>query len=583
MGLILMMASVLTAVPVPIERNVVESGAVGDGVTDNTAVFQRVMDEAAAAGGGIVRVPTGQYRINGNLVIPGGVTLQGTFVVPPTDQREGRPNLDGSVLMAYAGRGSREGEPFIRLQGSMATIAGFMITYPEWRQDQVPPVPYPPTILAKDNANVGILDCCLLNSYEGIVLDGAARFLVRNVHGYPSFRGLYVDACYDIGRVENCHFWPFGVVYEPTNPLCEWVNTNGVAFEFARTDWQYVTNTFCFGYGVGYKFSTSEVGSCNGNFLGIGADSCERAVLVDTAPGTIDLLITNGEFVGRWSSKTAVCLEIVNKTTQRVSLANCAFWGPIDRCIWMTAPEAQLNVTATNFMQWDVAGIGSPAVVLDGGKAIFQGNSFQREGVHIRVDEKVHSAIIMGNQADSGVRVENHAGKRTQLIGNEVDPLEWTKDRLRHYRVRIGEKGDSRYVEQWHRPDGDSAWGKGIGQRWTSAESVLTLPVLPGKKYTMSLEIAVHPGAVDETSGVYLGDERLASFPTDAGTHTVEVAIPAQKEDRVRLTIRTKGWVPAQVTPGNTDTRTLGVGVSSLEMRTASRAPEVIFDANRGE
>ncbi len=29
---------------------------------------------------------------------------------------------------------------------------------------------------------------------------------------------------------------------------------NGEAFIFARSDWQYVLNTFCFGYNVGYKF-----------------------------------------------------------------------------------------------------------------------------------------------------------------------------------------------------------------------------------------------------------------------------------------------------------------------------------------
>ena len=71
---------------------------------------------------------------------------------------------------------------------------------------------------------------------------------------------------------------------------------NGEAFIFGRTDWQYVLNTFCFGYHVGYKFVESKAGVCNGNFLGIGADDCQRAVLVEqSAP--MGLLITNGEFV----------------------------------------------------------------------------------------------------------------------------------------------------------------------------------------------------------------------------------------------------------------------------------------------
>lgn len=35
---------------------------------------------------------------------------------------------------------------------------------------------------------------------------------------------------------------------------------------------EYVLNTFAFGYAVGYRFIKSPQGSCNGNFVGIGAD-----------------------------------------------------------------------------------------------------------------------------------------------------------------------------------------------------------------------------------------------------------------------------------------------------------------------
>ena len=35
---------------------------------------------------------------------------------------------------------------------------------------------------------------------------------------------------------------------------------NGEAFIFGRTDWQYVLNTFCFGYNVGYKFIKTKAG-----------------------------------------------------------------------------------------------------------------------------------------------------------------------------------------------------------------------------------------------------------------------------------------------------------------------------------
>ncbi|MCX8107646.1 MAG: glycoside hydrolase family 55 protein, partial [Verrucomicrobiae bacterium] len=322
--------------------NVVSLGAVGDGLTDFSAVFQAALDTAGRAGGGIVEVPAGRYRINGHLRVPANVTLQGVFRSAPDPGRTRATNLIGTVLLAYSGRGNTNAPAFIQLVGDNATLAGVIIEYPEWKRSDVPPVPYPPCVASENTENVSVQDCCLLNPYEGIRFVRAARHLIRNVTGYPIWRGIYVDECYDIGRIENVHFWPFGVAYNQDEPYCKWINTMGTAFEFARTDWHYVINTFCFGYGIGYRFSASKHGSCNGNFLGIGADSCERAVVVEQAqlPG---LLITNGEFVGRWGSKTAVCLEVAPGAEGKVSLVNCSFWGPIDRCVWMRARGGQFT------------------------------------------------------------------------------------------------------------------------------------------------------------------------------------------------------------------------------------------------
>lgn len=58
--------------------------------------------------------------------------------------------------------------------------------------------------------------------------------------------------------------------YSSNKAFISWQLTHGRAFVFARTDWEYVFNTFAFGYAIGYHFLASKEGSCNGNFLGIG-------------------------------------------------------------------------------------------------------------------------------------------------------------------------------------------------------------------------------------------------------------------------------------------------------------------------
>jgi hypothetical protein len=562
--------------------NVLDSGAKPDGVTDNTEIFQKLLDRAGQAGGGIVYIPAGKYCIKGNLSIPAAVTLKGVFNVPPTTRHDPSPDLYGTVLLAYAGRGSAEGKPFIHLAGHMAVLSGVIINYPEWKQADVPPVPYPPCVLADGAEDTGVFDCCLINPYEGLRFVRSARYLVRNVFGYPSWRGFYVDECYDIGKVENCHFWPFGVNYQPDDPYCKWVNTQGVAYEFARTDWNYVTHTFCFGYGVGYKFSESKSGSCNGSFLGIGADSCQRPVLVEQAqdPG---LLITNGEFVGRWGSHDSVGVEIKESSAGKVSLVNCSFWGPIDRCILDQSPRAQLTASACNFVQWDNNNQGSPAIQIDSGAAIIQGNSFVEGSLHVQVGEGVRSAILMGNQAPSGFQVENNAGTKTQMIGNEEDSIGWTEEAKKHYVIHIGAHGDGRYLRRWFGPEGEGD----NTYRWTTGSSALILPVVRGAKYDLLLRARVSPQALGPEAGVYLGTGEkpmLAHFP-DGQAGAVLLKVPGflgGDTSTTHLEIRCKDWMPSEQIPGSGDNRRLGIQVYEIEVR-AEGAGDRVFNANTGE
>ncbi|NLE58228.1 MAG: hypothetical protein GX616_07705 [Planctomycetes bacterium] len=438
-------------------------------------------------------------------------------------------------------------------------------------------MPYPPCVESVDTLNVGIEDCCFLNPYEAIKLIRAHRHLVRNVTGYPSKRGIYVDQCMDIGHIENIHFWPFGINYNPEEPYCKWVNTQGVAFELGRTDWHYILNTFCFGYGVGYKFSETKAGSTNGNFLGLGADSCRRAVLVEQAqsPG---LLITNGEFVGRWSSTDSVCLEIGPEVEGKVSLVNCSFWGPIDRCVWMRSPVGQFTASACNFVDWDNRGQGSPAIQIDSGKAIVQGCTFVREGLNVRIGQRVRSAILSANQAAGGFRVENHAGSRVQTLANEKAP-EMTAEARSYYRIQLGAIGDGQFLREWYERE---RIGKDPGRtmRWSRPVSQLILPVIAGKPYEISIELSIPSQAEAPDAGLYLEGKRVAELPK--GSTMLRAKLAPCTAETMMFELRCRGWVPAKVNPESKDDRTLGVCVHSIVMR-ADGAGEKVFDANKGE
>ena len=552
--------------------NAVEYGAVADGTTDCTQPIQNALNDAAKAGGGTVSLPSGKFAVHGNLSIPRGVTLEGTYRAALTVDRVDQ-KVDGTILLAYAGRGSNEGTAFISLSGKNAVVKGVAVIYPEWDRRDVPPVPYPPCIESHDTDNVAVIDCCLLNPYEGIKFVRAARHLVRNVTGYPIWRGLFVDQCYDIGHIENIHYWPFGLAYNPADPYCEWINIHGVAFELARTDWHYMSNLFCFGYGVGYKFSDYGHGGTNGNFLGLGADSCRRAVLVEAAqlPG---LLITNGEFVGRWTSTDSVCIEVTEKTVGKVSLNNCSFWGPIETCIRFNAPDAQLTANACHFCHWDNARKGAPAIRIEAGKSIISSCTFLDWGPCVSIGNNSQSTILTGNQGPNGFIWSADSEKvKVKAFANE-DPADvLDPETLSSYKVTFGKPRDTLFAEGVF----DSEESRETTFRWSTGESALKLPVPQDKTVNVEFQLMIPQSAISENAGVYLAGERLISF-SEPGRKTLRFTIPPQKNGKARLDVIANPWNPP---PG--DSRVLGVQYLSVKVTAPEASENRYFDINQQE
>src|SRR6185312_13108041 len=115
-----------------------------------------------------------------------------------------------------------------------STLKGLVLYYPKQKVDAVP-IPYPYAI-AMRGKNPAVLDVEMLNPYQGIDATNNERHLIRDVQGQPLKRGVFVDAIYDVGRIENVHFNPWW----SSNPkVLKWQEENGEAFVFARADWEY--------------------------------------------------------------------------------------------------------------------------------------------------------------------------------------------------------------------------------------------------------------------------------------------------------------------------------------------------------
>ena len=132
---------------------------------------------------------------------------------------------------------------------------------------------------------------------------------------------------------------------------------------------------------IGYKFIKSAEGSCNGNFVGIGADCCANAsVWVDDAdPWGIS--IVNGEFTsfsGPFGPDVADHTQIVvtGSNSGAVRFVSSAFWGPSNQIARLNG-TGSVGFESCLFNTWDPRKNGTAAIQVYGGDVLVRGSDFQ--------------------------------------------------------------------------------------------------------------------------------------------------------------------------------------------------------------
>ena len=158
------------------------------GRRDATAAIQRALDDVAGVNGGVVFMPAGRYRIDGELTVGYGTTLMGEWHHP---DRGGIGK--GTILLAYASRGRESGKPLITLPAHRETgLKNVTVWYPEQQPDDIAPYPF---TIAGGTAHVENVTLC--NSYNGIHLAMFSACVVANVCGTVLSRGIVAPESFE--------------------------------------------------------------------------------------------------------------------------------------------------------------------------------------------------------------------------------------------------------------------------------------------------------------------------------------------------------------------------------------------------
>ncbi len=386
------------------DYNVTSFGAIADATTNNTKSFQDALDAAGKTGGRVI-VPAGRYAIRGHLSIPESVELCGSFDAPPRSNfSTGTLEKEkGSILLAYEGKGDETGEPFITLNRA-SHLHGLIVFYPE---QTVPPVPYPWTVRGHgDNCTITATE--LINPYQAVdfATNPCGRHYINGLYAQALKTGLVIDKCFDVGRVENIHFWPF---WRDDPKLLDWTRKNGRAFVIARTDWEYMTNCFCLAYSIGYHFIAHGDGGGNVIATQCGSDLGPLAVKVDQLQDHSGASFSNSQFMSR------VVVEPTNRGP--LKFTSCGFWG-----IETTDDHAtlrgrgQTTFTACHFTAWARHDKDAYAIIAESGGLTINGCDFVDAGKNqIELKKDVESAIITANRLRGGEKIKNDSAGDVQM------------------------------------------------------------------------------------------------------------------------------------------------------------------------
>ena len=191
--------------------------------------------------------------------------------------------------------------------------------------------------------DVYIGHCFIAGFNQAIKLDTCGRYMIEHIYG-DNRNGIWTRECYDVGRIQNCHFWPWYTVGSGgTNRRA------GIGFFIDDVnDSSSVIQCFCGNYDIGFKVAGSYVRlvSCvvDGNLANLAADS-KGFWITDgiTRDNTIATQLTG-------------CVSIAHQYSYYYDSSNSnSFHSMVDCSAWSTATNhikvvsGTLYATACNF------------------------------------------------------------------------------------------------------------------------------------------------------------------------------------------------------------------------------------------
>ncbi len=390
-------------------HNVIDYGAEGDGVRDDTESFRAAV--AAAEKDGLpVYVPGGTYLISDTIELY-EVTLYGYHSGAWTADDSDLPvivqtNLELPVFDVVAGS----------LSGLLIDVKGVTKN-----MDFTPA-----ETIRLSHAGARVSNMKIINPYIGIstFYNGGAnpgRCFIENIFIVNAYKiGVNVHSTWDVATLCNIEVW---------NPYTSGENKNSceVAFKFGKNDDLRAVNLFTFNSKIGFLFEESDIGGgvyegCWGSFTNCSTDLCETGLKV--AKGQHALTVIGGTYWNHFYG-----LDVTSKTSNltRITMTGCELKTNGDTATVNVAGGQMVTVTGCNISRTQSDHKGVPVKISGGTGVNVSGNTICANGtaaVEITSSFK-GAATVTGNtiitsQSSAASAISGKASERIVIANNAV-------------------------------------------------------------------------------------------------------------------------------------------------------------------
>jgi hypothetical protein len=162
--------------------NLADYGADAAGKSDISVALQKALDDASAAGGGIVYMPAGIYRLTSPVTVGEKTVIMGAQQNP----QKGTDAFRGTVMLVTYGEGGTESDTAaITVKGNNSGIMGMTVYYPNngvshTNTKTESPVEYSYFVRCKGKDTFAS-DLCLVAASRGVCFDGAENFIADRI------------------------------------------------------------------------------------------------------------------------------------------------------------------------------------------------------------------------------------------------------------------------------------------------------------------------------------------------------------------------------------------------------------------